>query len=414
MRRQDSLNSFDVIIIGGGPTGLSTAITITKNSNLKTLILEEHSEIGNPLACGEGISTEKLLTLENMPRISQKEDPSTLKFQEEEPFIEREIISQRFFFGSKGVATSNLNTVTINRPLFDKLLAREAEEHGAIIQLKSQVTGITRKSQQCEVRTQKDRFSAPLVIGCDGPSAHSVQMMNLAPPSEYVQGVEYKIEGVHTDALDFYFNFRKFPKMHYGWVFPKKTHTNVGIVTDPASKPKKMLNKFVDSLDNSNMKESPILKEIAGIIPASGPISKKYCNNYMVAGDAAGMTNTIFYGGIAIGIHTGMLAGETAIKAHDSQRFDDKFLSQYQNRVDSFPYSDPAIQKAHEILYSKFSPSDIETFGSLLNGWDITTISGFQKFILFLKALKNPSNLKRINEVRTVAYGFSKSRDWGF
>ncbi|MHA2390070.1 MAG: NAD(P)/FAD-dependent oxidoreductase, partial [Candidatus Hodarchaeales archaeon] len=222
------------------------------------------------------------------------------------------------------------------------------------------------------------------------------------------------IDGVHTDALDFYFNFREFPKMHYGWVFPKKSHTNVGIVTDTASKPKKVLEKFLDYLQNSNMKNSTIIKEIAGIIPASGPIPKKYCNNFMAAGDAAGMTNTIFYGGIAIGIHTGMLAGETAIDAHNSQMFDEEFLSRYQTRVDSFPYSDPAIQKAHEILYSKFSPTDIETFGSLLDGWNITTISRLQKLILLFKAMKKPSNLKRINDVRTVAYGFSKSRDWGF
>ena len=414
MWRLKSVNSFDVIIIGGGPTGLSTAITITKNSSLKTLILEEHSEIGNPLACGEGISTEKLLTLENMPNISQKDNSSTLKFQEEDSFIEREVISQRFFFGATGVSTSDLKTVTINRPLFDKLLAREAEEKGATIQLKSQVIGIKRKNQQLEVQTQNENYSAPLVIGCDGPSAHSVQMMKLTPPTEYVQGVEYKIQGVHTDALDFYFNFREFPKMHYGWVFPKKSHTNVGVVTDPASRPKEILNKFIEYLDNPNMKKSPVLKEIAGIIPASGPIPKKYCDNYMVAGDAAGMTNTIFYGGIAIGIHTGMLAGETAIKAHDSQRFDEDFLSDYQTQVDSFPYADPVIQKAHVLLYSKFSPSDIETFGWLLDVWNITTISNFQKIILFLKALKKPSNLKRIKDVRTVAYAFSQSRDWGF
>ncbi len=408
------MKPFDVIIIGGGPTGLSTAITISKNSDLSALVLEEHSEIGNPLACGEGISKEKLLTLANMPPISKDINSSMLKLQKEKPFVEREVISQRFFFGTTGVATSNLNIATINRPLFDQLMAKEAKELGATIHLNSQVIGIDRKKQQLEVKTQKESFSAPLVIGCDGPSAHSVQMMGLTPPTEYVQGMEYKIEGVHTDALDFYFDFRKFPKMHYGWVFPKKAHTNVGIVADTASRPKEILDEFINNLNNANIKNSKIVKEIAGIIPASGPIPKRYCDNYLVAGDAAGMTNSIFYGGIAIGIHTGMLAGDTAIKAHESQKFDEEFLSEYQNLMNSFPYSDPVIQEAHDILYSKFSPSDIDAFGSLLNGWDITTISSLQKIILLIKALKMPSKLKRINDVRTVAYGFSKSRDWGF
>jgi flavin-dependent dehydrogenase len=106
---------YDVIIIGGGPTGLSSAITSTKKGNLNTLVLEEHDTIGHPLACGEGISTEKLFTIENMPIVNTKLDDSQLKFQKEDNFIERSIVSQRFFFGKKSIATSQLATVTINR-----------------------------------------------------------------------------------------------------------------------------------------------------------------------------------------------------------------------------------------------------------------------------------------------------------
>ena len=61
------MTKVDVVIIGGGPTGLSAAIT-TARKGLNTLVLEEHPEIGQPLACGEGISAEKLLSLENMPK----------------------------------------------------------------------------------------------------------------------------------------------------------------------------------------------------------------------------------------------------------------------------------------------------------------------------------------------------------
>ncbi|MHA1206858.1 MAG: hypothetical protein ACTSSO_04730, partial [Candidatus Hodarchaeales archaeon] len=104
--------------IGGGPTGLSTSITTTKEGSLKTLILEEHFEIGNPLACGEGVSTEKLLTLENMPSFKNQLNDSTLTLQRRESFVERSVTSQRFFFGKNSVSTSKLKTVTINRPLY--------------------------------------------------------------------------------------------------------------------------------------------------------------------------------------------------------------------------------------------------------------------------------------------------------
>ena len=408
------MTHYDVIVIGGGPTGLSTSITTAKQGDLNTLILEEHSRIGSPLACGEGISTEKLLTLENMPSVKNQLNEKTLELQKHDSFVERFVSSQRFFFGKNSVATSKLNTFTINRPLFDQLLAKEAVNNGATLKLNSQVCSINRKDGVLEVETNKDTYISPIVIGCDGPSAHSVKMMKLDPPSEYVQGVEYKIEGVHTDALDFYFDFESFPKMHYGWVFPKKSHTNVGIVIDPASRPKKVLKQFLEYLKNPDILNGKIVKEIAGMIPACGPIPKRYCDNFMVAGDAAGMTNSIFYGGISIGIHSGMLAGRTAIKAHKKHRFDEELLQEYQIESDSYPYVDPDIQKAHKLLYSAFSASDLEAFGQLVNGWDLTTLDKRQRVLLGFRLLRQPSFIKRLKELSTIAHGFSKSRDWGF
>ena len=46
---------YDVIIIGAGPTGGAAAINSAKQ-NLKTLILEEHPKIGEPVHCGECLS----------------------------------------------------------------------------------------------------------------------------------------------------------------------------------------------------------------------------------------------------------------------------------------------------------------------------------------------------------------------
>ncbi|MHA2243431.1 MAG: NAD(P)/FAD-dependent oxidoreductase [Candidatus Hodarchaeales archaeon] len=404
---------YDVLIIGGGPTGLSAAITTAK-IGLTTIVIEEHNIIGQPLACGEGISANKLFSLENMPKLNTQIDDQVLRLQQQESFIERVINSQRFFLGTKGVATAKLKTVTINRPIFDQILAKNAQNMGAELLLGTQVIAINRKSERLVVKTTNGSYEANIVIGCDGPSAHSVRMMGLQPPTEYVQAVEYKIQGVHTDALDFYFNSRLLEKMHYGWAFPKKNHTNIGVAVEPVSKPMQVLNQFIEYLGYTNIKDEEIIQKIAGIIPASGPISKNYCNNYMAAGDAAGLTNSIFYGGISIGIHSGMLAGQTAAEAHEIGQFDEQKMSEYQKKCLSFPYTDPIIHQAHEILYNKFSSEDIETFGSWVDGWDITELSIFQKLQLGVKSLFTPSMLKKFSDARIVAHGFSKSRDWGF
>lgn len=407
------MTKVDVIVIGGGPTGLSTAITTAKKG-LDTLVLEEHPEIGRPLACGEGISAEKLFSLENMPKPNEKIDEEALNLQNQGSFVERAVNAQRFFFGTKGVATANINTFTINRPLFDKLMAKEAQQTGVELLLKTQVIAIERIPKELLVKTTNGDHTANIVIGCDGPSSHSVRMMGLQPPAEYVQGVEYKIQGVYTDALEFYFNFKRFPSMQYGWVFPKKIHTNIGVVVKPASKPMQVLKGFIKSLNHKEIENATVLQKIAGIIPASGPVPKIYSANFMAAGDAAGMTNTIFYGGISIGIHSGMLAGQTAIEAYEIGKFDEEQMSKYHKKCQASPYTDPIIQHAHDILYNKFTANEIETFGSWIDGWDITTLNSLQKTRLFMKALLKPTMLKKFRDARIIAHGFSKSRDWGF
>ena len=389
----------EVIIIGGGPAGLSAAISASK-FGLDTLVLEEHNEIGEPLACGEGISIEKLTSLDNMPKPDFQLNDDVLRLQKHDSFIERVIDTQRFFFGTSGVATSHLATVTINRPLFDKLIAKKAQKYGAKIRLGTTVLGIRRHNGILEVQTNREIYQAKIVIGCDGPAAHSVKMMRLKPPSKYVQAVEYKVEGVFTDALDFYFDF-EIPRMHYGWVFPKRIHTNIGVVVDPASKPMEILDRFIDYIDSPNIKNAKIIRKIAGVIPASGPIPEYYTDNFMATGDAAGMTNSIFYGGIAIGIHAASLAAQTATEAYEENDFSAGFLQKYQARCQKFPYTSSKIQKGHEALYNSFTAEDLNILGNWFDGWDITEFNNLQKILIFFKALRNPKMFRKFKSLCT-------------
>ena len=45
---------YDVIIVGGGPSGSMAAIEIAK-ANLSVCILDRKTEIGSPVRCGEAI-----------------------------------------------------------------------------------------------------------------------------------------------------------------------------------------------------------------------------------------------------------------------------------------------------------------------------------------------------------------------
>lgn len=53
------MESYDIVIVGGGPAGSSAAMTAAK-SGLKVLMVEKRAEIGSPKRCGEGLSKSSL------------------------------------------------------------------------------------------------------------------------------------------------------------------------------------------------------------------------------------------------------------------------------------------------------------------------------------------------------------------
>ncbi len=414
---------YDVIVIGGGPAGLSAARSAAEGG-LRTLLIEEHGEIGLPLACGEGISVEKYLELKNMPKEQPMflGDPQVVGNQNQiGSFIERELKIQRFFMGDGGVFISHLDTLVISRPRFDKTMAHLAHEAGAGIALNTSMKNLKFTDNHVEVtcyqnETKKTiKYHANLVTGGDGPAARSLKLAGLEGPRKYIQGVQHNVEGVHSDGLDFYFDHNLTP-MGYGWIFPKKNDTNIGIVVDFRKKPREIIDQFFRKVQKSipGLKGKKIKDRIAGIIPASGPVEKSYTSRYIACGDCAGFANSIFYGGIAIAIHTGQLAGETAVEAHEAGDFSEQFLKRYQEKWKQMPYADPAIYRGHEILYYEISNEELNMIGRLLDGFDITTVSSWEMFKMILKILSRPRSIKTARKFYKIRKGLKISRDWGF
>ncbi|MHA2333850.1 MAG: NAD(P)/FAD-dependent oxidoreductase [Candidatus Hodarchaeales archaeon] len=401
---------YDVAVVGGGPAGLSVARKCAKNG-LKVVVFEEDPVIGEPLACGEGISINKLQEL-GIPF----EEKTSANMKKVSAFVEQFVKLQRFYFGQGGVAISQLDTVTIDRPKFDRYLATAATANGSEVMTGQSVRDLVFESDKVilSVKHQDgeiDNFFASVVVAADGPVARMSKKAGLQPPAEYVQGLEKKIEGVHTDALEFFFDFDLLPG-GYGWIFPKKNDTNIGIVVKPALKPRERLEKFVNRV--IGQKEDIIEKRlIAGIIPASGPVNKPYRERFLVIGDAGGFTNTLFYGGIAIGIHTGYLAAQVIKLAFNRDDFSERMFSNYSQLLDNMDYTNPIIQDAHDLMYNRFNNEDLEKAGKVINGSDITHLGKLGKVRLGFKTISSPMR-KNLKDLRLIMKGFKHSRDWGF
>ena len=111
-------DSYDVIVIGAGPAGSTTAKYAAKKG-ASVLVVDKHHEIGSPKRCGEGLGIRAF---------------NELKIPKDQRFLNREIRGFAVYAPDrKKVEISYSKTMgyVLERKIFDKFLASEATRAGA-------------------------------------------------------------------------------------------------------------------------------------------------------------------------------------------------------------------------------------------------------------------------------------------
>ncbi|MFQ6125975.1 MAG: NAD(P)/FAD-dependent oxidoreductase [Candidatus Heimdallarchaeota archaeon] len=381
----------DVLVVGAGPAGSSAAKKVA-GAGFTVQVFEEHPIVGFPLACGEGMSQPMLNRFPWAPKEGQP------------------IEIQYLNFAGGYYGYIRINALSINRPVFDRKLIDIAQDEGAYLHTNTPVKYLARTSYGIEATTSQGiKTLAKIVIAADGPSSRMMRQMKLAPPNEIIQGVEYRVKGVEVEGFQFYFDFSITPH-GYGWVFNKGERiANVGICLSGGKNPRERLDKF-RKMRNLNGKIDQL---IAGIIPSGGPVQQCFTDNFMVAGDAGGFTNPIFFGGIGTAMLTGSLAGETAVEALEEEDYSAWKLAHYEQKIQELPIVSQDLLQSHELLYHYFNNSDLARLGVLINTREFR-FSSSDKLILLGRCFRHPSTWSRLAAFYQLMKGFRISRDWGF
>ena len=390
------MEKIGVAIIGAGPAGLQAAITLAQLGHYP-FVFEEHPIVGKPIQCGEGLS---VYAFEDF--LIPKEDKE---------LCVKEFQRCKIHFSEHHVIYGDVNAFSINRDVFDQKLARKATELGVTILLSKKVTKIDKVKGGYNIHIDDEEipcYKSQFLIIAEGYKAKLTQDLCFLKPEPMIKGLEYKIQGIWCEDLEFHFNAEKYP-YGYCWIFPRKDETNVGIVTTAKNRREK-LERFLQEKGITGV----VKQKIGGQIPMNGPLRKINDEHVFLVGDVAGMVNPIFYGGIRLAMTSGKVAAESIKKSLDDLKNGKQIKSNiYSNNLKKYPFMRKVNLKCHNYFYSR-SNDFLEKLASILDGKYINRIKGWEKIKVIFSLLKHPLLLKSPRGLYQIYRGFKIARDWGF
>ncbi|WP_323787522.1 NAD(P)/FAD-dependent oxidoreductase [Psychroserpens sp.] len=308
-----SSSTFDVIVVGGGLAGLSSAIHLSK-ANLSVLVIEKNSYPKHKV-CGEYISNEVLPYLKFL-------DVDVFKLGAKK--IDKFQLSTT---KSKLVtATLPLGGFGISRFCLDNALAHKMIEVGAEI-LQDSVKDIQFSNDIFSIKTKNaKRFEAKIVIGAFGKRSNLDIKLNrqfIKHKSPYL-AVKTHVKGSFPDDVVALHNFKG---GYCGISKVENDSINLCYITNyNAFKSYKDIDEFQQKvlykntfLKNIFSKTKPVFEEPLTISQISFDNKKPIENHIIMCGDSAALIHPLCGNGMSMAIRSAQMASQLIIKYFNSE-----------------------------------------------------------------------------------------------
>ena len=300
------MTKYDILIVGGGPAGLSAAYSAARK-NAKTLVLEKDDSIA------QNIRTSGVSWIDDMKRLAIPEK------------CYNAIKNFRIISPSKDIV---LRGKTPKSCVLDvrstyQYLATLAAREGAEISVRSEVQSVKSNSNRisgvvANTTRGKMEIDSNLVIDASGFNSVVARRSGLARNwTRYGIGAEYEC---YCDDIDpetwILMVGHKYSDAGYAWIFPiSKQRVRIGTgvgrpesITDPIKKLNSIMESKIKPLDE--LRNIQPIEFHYGFIPNEGSRKSTIFDGLMLVGDSAGQANPLVLEGIRFAIEFGRVAGE--------------------------------------------------------------------------------------------------------
>lgn len=336
---------FDIIIVGAGPAGCTTAYQLS-GKGLKIALIDK-DVFPRDKICGDGLSPDVINQLnrinpalaENFQKLPQKKGWSGVRFFA--PNYKHIDIS----FKKK---TQSASPAFVSKRMdFDYFFFKQVQDAPDIHLFQGhKITAIERLENEIIVTSDQQIFSGKVILGADG--ANSIVNRKLtdtklekhhhcAGVRQYYSGVEeFPHDGIelhyYTDILPGYF-----------WIFALpngQANVGLGMLSSEISKRRVNLKeKLKDIIENHpNIKDrfanAKPMEKIQGFgLPVGSRKVACSGDRFLLLGDAASLIDPLTGEGIGNAIRSGRIAADHLLKAFAKNRFDAAFNKQYDKEI---------------------------------------------------------------------------------
>jgi electron transfer flavoprotein-quinone oxidoreductase len=358
------MENFDVIVVGGGPAGLSAAISAVQ-VGMKTVVIERGDYPGTKNVMGGILYTKAT-------------DMVVPDFWKEAP-LERPIVEQRIAMlsGDESImasyrdpawASEPYNAHSILRVKFDRWLAQQAEKAGAMIITETIVEDLLyQNGNVVGVRTGRAEgdLGGKVVILAEGVNNFLAVKTGLAKPlkpesvalgvKEIISLPEEKIEDRFCleegqgATIELYGDSTA-GMMGVGFIYTNKDSISIGVGTilEPLIRNKWTPNDLLELLKSKPyvkrlLQDGKTKEYLAHLIPEGGytQVPKLFRQGVLVVGDTAMLMNSLNREGSNLAMISGKIAGEVAAESIKNGDVSEQAMTVYETRLrDSFVLKD--------------------------------------------------------------------------